>query len=84
MSLPTMSTSSGTSFTADYFGRAATATKSGIETDGMLTTLAIGLALLSAICLLLICLLENPWFVALVFVAIYSLFWITLANGVEN
>jgi len=84
MSHSTTSTLSGTRLTTDYFGREIAAMKSGVKTDGMLTTFALGLAILSAICLLLMCLLANPWLAALVFVATYILFWIVLAGGAIN
>ena len=84
MSESTIPTLSGTRFTADYFGRETTAMMSGVKTDGMLTTFAVGLAALSAICLLLMCLLEDPWLVGLAFVVTYGLFWTALAGNARN
>jgi hypothetical protein len=84
MSQSTIPTLSGTRFTTDYFGRETTAMKSGVKTDGMLTTFALGSAALSAICLLLMCVLEDPWLVALAFVVTYGLFWTALAGSARN
>jgi hypothetical protein len=83
MSQPTISASPGTRFTADYFRRETTAMNSAVRSDGMLVTFALGNAALSAICLVLMCFLANPWFVASVFVATFGLFWINLSSAMK-
>jgi hypothetical protein len=81
MNQPTISASPGTGFTTDYFGHEIAAMKSAAQSDGMLGTFALGNAVLCAICVVLLCFLENPWFAATVFVGTFSLFWINLSGA---
>lgn len=82
MSQITMPASPRTRFMAGYDFRGATAaTKAAVQADGMLLACALVVAALSAVCLLMMCLLPNPWIASLVFVAAYSLFWICLSGS---
>jgi hypothetical protein len=83
MNQPTTSASPGTRFPTDYFGHETAAMKSPVQADGMLVTFALGNAALSAICLVLMCFLANPWFAAPVFVTTFSLFWINLSGAMK-
>jgi hypothetical protein len=83
MNQPTTAASPGTRFATDSFGYETAAMKSAVQPDGILVTFALGNAALSAICLVLMCFLANPWFAAPVFVTTFSLFWINLSGAMK-
>jgi hypothetical protein len=77
MSLPTLSISPQTRFTTDLF-RYQTAVTS-FPAEGTLVT-----SLLSAICVILICFLANPWLAVAAFIPAYGLFWLNVWNAMKQ
>ena len=76
MSLPTLSISPSARFTTDLF-RNQTAVASS-PAGGLVTSVP------PAICILLICFLENPWLAASAFIPAYGVFWLNVRSAIKQ
>jgi hypothetical protein len=85
MSQPTLSSSPGTRLNAAaFYGREASAIKSGLTSGAVMTTFVLGNAALATLSMILLFLLPNPWAAALIFAATYGLFWLSLVGGANT
>jgi hypothetical protein len=69
---------SGTRFDPRYFGHETAAKRSLAKTAGAMVV-PLGSAVLSSLCIVLISLVDYPWFAAAGFVVAYTLFWFSLS-----
>jgi hypothetical protein len=68
----------GATLSADYLWHEAPATKSLLKTQVMAIAVPLASAVLSVLCLAIMCFVDDPWFAAAGFVPAYSLFWASL------
>ena len=77
MTIPALSFSPGARSTTDLFrDRTAIALH---PANGALV-----MSVLSAICILLMCLLEDPWFAAAAFIPAYGVFWLNVRSAIKQ
>jgi hypothetical protein len=80
MSQATTSIMSDTRYTPRYFESVPRAEKSLAQAGPTAMALPLFSAVLSLLCLVTICFIQEPWFAFAGFVAAYSVFWVSLSR----